>query len=181
MLALDSPRWAELTHAYGKADDIPALLRRLVAAPPPRDYREEPWFSLWSALCHQNDVYTASFAATPHIAQTAAAKEPAQRSEHIHFVGAVEALRHRKRAPAIPKDLEAAYMAALDDTAALIVQDLALRWDEVGCRLRLGAFAALRGQPKLGLSILDGEGEVTCPNCGEIFAAPGYELLDEQG
>src|SRR4051812_40379348 len=66
MLALDSPRWGELTHAYGEASDIPALLRRLKTAPPPTDYRSEPWFTLWSALCHQNDVYIASYAAIPH-------------------------------------------------------------------------------------------------------------------
>ena len=57
-LPLDSPRWPELNHAYGKASDIPALLRQLDSFPPsgPDD---EPWFSLWSALAHQGDVYPA--------------------------------------------------------------------------------------------------------------------------
>lgn len=74
MLELDSPRWKKLKHAYGKASDIPALLERLKTAPPPADWQSEPWFSLWSALCHQHDVYTASYAALPHIAAIAAAK-----------------------------------------------------------------------------------------------------------
>ena len=75
MLELDSPRWAKLRHAYGGASDIPAMLLLLEAvthAPPTlsqknRDAGSEPWFSLWSALCHQGDVYTASYAALPHI------------------------------------------------------------------------------------------------------------------
>ncbi len=29
LIALDDPRWAELQHAYGAADDIPELLANL--------------------------------------------------------------------------------------------------------------------------------------------------------
>ncbi|HEX3912895.1 MAG TPA: hypothetical protein VHW71_05265 [Steroidobacteraceae bacterium] len=66
MLPLDSPQWAELSHAYGAAGDIPQLLKQLT------NFRratvdKEPWFSLWSALAHQGDVYSASFAAVPHV------------------------------------------------------------------------------------------------------------------
>lgn len=32
MLSLDSPRWQELEHAYGSAEDIPALLEQLDSA-----------------------------------------------------------------------------------------------------------------------------------------------------
>jgi len=66
MLSLESPRWSELTHAYGCASDIPALLRQLMAVSD-ANADEEPWFTLWSALAHQGDVYSASFAAVPHV------------------------------------------------------------------------------------------------------------------
>jgi hypothetical protein len=66
MLSLDSPHWRELQHAYGSAADIPPLLRALESLPPSAG-REEPWFTLWSALAHQGDVYSASFAAVPHV------------------------------------------------------------------------------------------------------------------
>ena len=56
MLKLDSPRWSELDHAYGKAADIPSLLRQLNDVPT-SEGRQEPWFTLWSALAHQGDVY----------------------------------------------------------------------------------------------------------------------------
>lgn len=66
MLNLDSPKWSELDHAYGKASDIPDLLRQLETIPNPDD-NSEPWLSLWSSLAHQGDIYSASFAAVPHI------------------------------------------------------------------------------------------------------------------
>src|SRR5687768_1901307 len=62
MLPLDSSQWQNLTHAYGAASDTPGMLRGLT--PLSRSIRdEEPWFGIWSALAHQGDVYTASYAA----------------------------------------------------------------------------------------------------------------------
>ena len=106
MLDLDSPRWAELQHAYGPADDIPDLLRDLErfaageTLPPNEDFGEqkEPWFSLWSALCHQGDSCTAAFAALPHIVRiafTAAGPVP----DYFHLPGAIEVARDLDRVP----------------------------------------------------------------------------------
>lgn len=58
MLPLDSPRWSELEHAYGAAGDVPALLRKLGDAPSSAN-DAEPWFSLWSSLAHQGEVFSA--------------------------------------------------------------------------------------------------------------------------
>ena len=68
MLPLDSDRWADLQHAYGSADDIPDLLLKLRKLPDSKN-NKEPWFSLWSSLAHQGDVYSASFAAVPHVVE----------------------------------------------------------------------------------------------------------------
>lgn len=67
MLPLDDRRWTELSHAYGFAGDIPKLLLALREFPSDSPAGSEPWHSLWSALFHQGDVYSASFAAVPHI------------------------------------------------------------------------------------------------------------------
>jgi hypothetical protein len=72
MLPLNSPTWADLRDAYGASSDIPGLLRDLEALPPNEGAEAEPYFSLWSALCHQGDVYTASYAAVPHLVRVAA-------------------------------------------------------------------------------------------------------------
>lgn len=83
LIALDDPRWAELQHAYGAADDIPELLANLSIPKNERsedDPIEDTWHELWSSLCHQGDVYSASFAAVPHIVD-ALRRQP----EHLMF------------------------------------------------------------------------------------------------
>lgn len=70
MIPLDDPKWKEIPDAYNQGGKIPNLLRQLQADPSPqKDYKNEPWFSLWSSLCHQDDIYLASYAAVPHIIQ----------------------------------------------------------------------------------------------------------------
>jgi hypothetical protein len=180
MLELESPRWHELTHAYGKASDIPALLEQLKTAPPRSDWQSEPWFSLWSALCHQSDVHIASYAAVPHVVALAAEKPLAQRIEYANFVGAVEAFRHRKNAPAIPDDLAASYYAALKQIASLILECLEMDWDELGYRALLGSLASVRGQPNLGMAIMEISGEgYSCPKCEADIKLQGYDSNDE--
>ena len=180
MLKLDSPLWSKLTHAYGKASDIPALLEQLKTAPPPANWESEPWFSLWSALCHQYDVFTASYAAVPHIVTIAAAKPAGERFEHLQFVGAVETFRHRKKAPAIPASLKKGYLAALKQAAPLILECLgAESWGEAELKVLLGALAAVRGHYKLGAAILELEEEMECPKCESAFPVKGYDFFDE--
>jgi len=82
MLELSSPRWGELRDAYGSAAKIPELLRQLSALPRD-DGSSEPWFTLWSALAHQGDVYSASFAAVPHV--VAAIAGSPERMTDVYF------------------------------------------------------------------------------------------------
>jgi hypothetical protein len=100
VLSLDSDRWAELQHAYGSAADIPALLvelRRL----PGSGGEAEPWFTIWSALAHQGDVYSASFAAVPHVIAALAIDPPNADSAYFQFPAWVEICRVRNSA-AVP-------------------------------------------------------------------------------
>lgn len=68
MISLDDSAWTELQHAYGSASDIPDLLREIQRRPGKQcKYNEDPWGTLWSSLCHQGTIYSASIAAVPHI------------------------------------------------------------------------------------------------------------------
>jgi hypothetical protein len=103
MLALDDPRWKELQHAYGAAADVPDMLRALASSTGPKGGQDEPWFSLWSSLCHQGDVYTASYAAVHHIVQIASeAKSPVDFS-FFQLPAAIEVARRSGRGPVIPE------------------------------------------------------------------------------
>jgi hypothetical protein len=84
MIGLDSPEWANLKHAYGDAFDMPAILRQLETRPS-YDGNSEPWFSIWSALAHQGDVYSASFAAVPHIVRVLATAPAAASFVYLQF------------------------------------------------------------------------------------------------
>jgi len=150
MVSLDSPAWDQLRHAYGPASDIPDLLRQLAANPHPRGSTDdEPWESLWTALCHQGDVYTPSYAAVPHIVDIALkAKGPIDFSFFL-LPARVEIARKRKRGPDIPQELEWDYFAALRSLIECAARHAASDWDISMLLSVLAAIAAAKGQPNL--------------------------------
>jgi hypothetical protein len=142
-LPLDSARWRELEHAYGNASDMPPLLRQLGTVPC-SDGPQEPWFSLWSALAHQGDVYTASFAAVPHVVRALACAPLEADANYLQFPAVVETDRQRKRI-AVPADLSEAYFGALRALPGLIAQAAGRDWDDDFLACALAALAAVKG------------------------------------
>ncbi len=140
MLALDDPRWSKLTHAYGTATDIPGLLRTLASSTAPKaGYETEPWFSLWSSLCHQGDAYDASYAAVPHIIAIATSAAGTIDFSFFQLPAAIEVARQNRRGPPIPPELEPAYLAALASLPDCVAVHQNDDWDEA---MLLSAFAA---------------------------------------
>jgi hypothetical protein len=152
-LALDSPRWDELEHAYGRASDIPDLLRQLVSLPSSAD-DQEPWFSLWSALAHQNDVYSASFAAVPHVVKALTKSPSTADFTYFQFPAVVEAWRQQQDV-AIPDDLRADYFAALAALPSLVAKAAEREWDEGLLVSALSAVAAAKGFGNVAEAVLE--------------------------
>jgi len=152
-LPLNSLRWGELAHAYGQASDIPALLRQLDTVPP-SDNDREPWFSLWSALAHQNDVYSASFAAVPHVIRVLATSPSTADFRYFQFPSVVEAWRQQKSV-AIPDDLQANYFASLAALPSLIAQAADREWDGGFLACALSALAAAKGFGNVAEAVLE--------------------------
>lgn len=142
-LSLDSPRWGELAHAYGTAEDIPALLRQLDELPG-SEGDQEPWFSLWSSLAHQNDVYSASFAAVPHVVRALSRSPSTADISYLQFPAVVEAWRQAQGVD-IPEDLSADYFAALAELPRLVAQASSREWDGEFLACALSAIAAAKG------------------------------------
>ena len=157
MLALSSDRWAELQHAYGAATDIPGLLARAPSDRRPGHRPDTVWFQLWSALCHQGDTYTASYAAVPHL--VAIAKLPAfqHRYDPLQLVGCIELARLENRGPAIPDDLAASYAQAVAEAKVLAEAALGRAWDEDSRLAFAGSLAALQGNASEARAILDAD------------------------
>ncbi|MER5772143.1 HEAT repeat domain-containing protein [Streptomyces sp. NPDC001985] len=65
---LDRVRWRDLDHAYGEADDLPALLRALAADD---ERAQEALEELWSTILHQGTVYAATAETVPFLARLA--------------------------------------------------------------------------------------------------------------
>lgn len=154
MLPLDSARWRELEHAYGVAEDTPDLLRQLESQAEEESADAEPWFTLWNSLCHQGDVYDASFAAVPHVLRIAEAHPDLFSSSFLQFPACVEFCR-RKAGGAVPVELELAYFAALERIPAILALASTREWDETFLRCALSALAASKGFPEVAEAALE--------------------------
>jgi hypothetical protein len=151
MLNLDSPVWSTLQHAYGSASDVPELLRQLEPFPK-SEGSVEPWFSIWSALAHQGDVYTASFAAVPHVVRILASDPNAASLAYFQFPAWVEICRQR-HAMAVPEDLADDYFAALTRLGTLVCAVIDSAWDRDFLVCALAALAVSKGHALIGEAI----------------------------
>ena len=155
MLDLDDGRWSELTHAYGPAADIPPLLRRLRDFPPATDYRAEPYFSLWSALCHQGDVYPASYAAVPHLVAALLASPSPLYDSPLLLVVCIEIARSNGKGPEVPVGLAAPYREALRRLPEVVRAMTGVAWNEARCSLAASAMAVANGHTRLAEAMLE--------------------------
>lgn len=153
MLELDDPHWAELRHAYGYGFDTPLLLARLCNSSSSLG-RDEPWFTLWSSLAHQGDVYPASFAAVPHVVRVLA-KNPAM-SDHsfFQFPAWVEICRQKKRIP-VPDFLSDDYFSSLRQLPTLVASAASRDWDDGFLSCALSALAAAKGYGVIAEAVLE--------------------------
>lgn len=158
VLALDDPRWGDLRH--GPSDDIPAMLRQVAAAPGPKgDSQAEPWFTLWSSLCHQDDVYPASYAAVPHFVRIATEASGPVEFSLLLLPAAIELSRAAGRGPTVPDFLAAAYdeaLAALPDAMAAHRHE---PWDEAMLLSASAALAVAKGYLRIAEMLVNLDGE----------------------
>jgi hypothetical protein len=156
MLALESSFWSELQHAYGAASDIPALLSQLTNYPSEASYQDEPWFTLWSSLCHQGDIYSASFAAVPHIVRALAANPVRASMSFFLLPASIEVARASSDIIA-PPSLANAYFDALAQLPRLTGEASRPGWSESMCTAALAATAAATGNHQTAQLLLETE------------------------
>jgi hypothetical protein len=152
MLALNDPRWGRLQHAYGPASDVPALLKQLQSSTGPN---QGPWEGLWSNLCHQGDVYTASYAAVPHIVSTAIGTTTRVDFSFFALPAAIEIARARGRGQPIPGDIADGYHAAVARLADAVFGHHDEPWDREHVRSAATALAVAKGHIDLAEAIFD--------------------------
>jgi len=168
LLSLEDSRWSELQHAYGAASDIPPLLAQLADLPSAEGNRE-PWFSLWSALAHQGDVYSASFAAVPHVIEALASAPLEAASTYLQFPAWVEICR-RKCGLSVPEDHASAYFGSLARLPGLVAAASAREWDAEFLQCALSAIAAAKGETGIAEAVQE-----LSPVVADEFMAWFYE------
>jgi hypothetical protein len=155
MLSLDDPCWPTLRNAYGESSGIPKLLREAEYLPEDVGSNAEPYFSLWSALCHQGSVYTASYAALPHLVRIVEENPAKFRWTLLALVHSIEAGRTSEEAPQIPDDLVEAYQLALARIPSIASSLLNGNLSELEIRVVLAACATAKGFSLLGDAITE--------------------------
>lgn len=156
MLSLDDVLWADLQHAYGNALDIPDLLRALAESTGSKAcYQDEPWLSLWSSLCHQGDIYTASYAAVPHIVHLASRIDAPVDFGFFQLPTAIEIARKTGRGPDIPGSLADDYHRAIQQ----LVENVSLHrheaWDQSMLISAAAAQAVAKGHIDVAEALLN--------------------------
>src|SRR5512143_3932378 len=157
MLAFDDPQWATLTHAYGPAADIPPLLAKAREDTGSGSEPGSTWFDLWSALCHQGDTYTASYAAVPHLLALAPGHLKRQCYDPLFLAACIELARLEGRGPVIPPELASSYTEALARGLVLAQTHVALAWGEDSEAARRASAAALGGDATGARATLDAD------------------------
>lgn len=157
MLDLNSPRWSELTQAYGTAEDIPRLLQALGDAPDDRA-RAELWFALSRMLHRRGRSYSAAYAAAPHLLEIGVQGGSGELAAALHLVTLVETDRRSSASAEMPDDLVADYALAIERLPALVASMADEPWPEDLARILVAALLAGKRQPALARVIL-GDGE----------------------
>ncbi|HSF35021.1 MAG TPA: hypothetical protein VLA70_02850 [Nocardioides sp.] len=164
--------WAALQHAYGTAEDVPDLLR---AAEESGSEHGPAWDELWSRLCHQDTVYTASYAVLPLLADVAERHEPTGYVAALDLAAAMVASTDGPTDPAAVRAEHAETVARLRDLAE---RNLSLAEGDIEFLYGLQAVMAFEdgGVWQRQLShVADGELPVVCPHCRTFL------LLDLEG
>lgn len=75
--------WGRLTHAYGWAQGMPEILRKMIA----RDEtaRAEGWDAFWGAINHQGDYYDSTVAAIPFLIEAVADSGTPERANILRY------------------------------------------------------------------------------------------------
>ncbi|MEW1638495.1 hypothetical protein AB0469_31115 [Streptomyces sp. NPDC093801] len=162
--------WSHLSHAYGSAEDMPALLEQTASEPSP-----ERWSDLWSALCHQGSVYSASFAALPWLADVAGSDDREQAVSALNLAGAIVAGSDQAHGAG---DVRALYAAEIETLLALVNAHLRTASDRTEytylLECMLGFEGVMHWSEDLAWGLVGEEYAVSCPGCRvDLFIAIG--------
>ena len=100
-------------------------------------------------------MYSASYAAVPHIVHALAGSDPLEQWSTLQLVVCIEIARLQGRGPDIPSSLEGPYFAALERLPGLLVPRERRELSELSIRAGAAALAVAHGHGELAEAILE--------------------------
>ena len=163
----NDPDWSNLSQAYGPAGDIPELLDRMVC-----DAGDPVWHDLFSCLCHQGTVYSASFPALPVMLAFARTCPSSERTAPLDLAGAIWSSDDVK---GNRDELASGLAQVIGDLESLsdeaLASDAVPRLDRIYLLQAACAFKGADAWGRLLDHMADGEFPAKCPECDAEFAA----------
>jgi hypothetical protein len=160
--------WTSLRDAYGTAGTVEPLLER-------GDTQDRTiWDELWSRLCHQGTVYTASYAALPRLAKLAAHHYPSGFVEPLFLATCIVASTDGPEEPAVVRTRYADTIRTLHEVAEGLVPCAA---DDTDFIYRAQAVLATESDSVWATrleTLASQELEFACPGCDEQLVI-GFE------
>ena len=156
-LDLASPRWCALEQAFGSAEDIAPLLAAMYETED-EGSRTELWYGAWATLSPGDRVFSASFAAAPHLLKIAESRDFAERVAALHLVTQIEVSRHAPGAPAIDDDLVMAYASAVESLPRRVAELQTAPWDPNSAQVLAAALLAGKRHHALAHALLSHTG-----------------------
>jgi len=86
---LDDIDWRSMQHAYGAAEDVPALIRALLSDD--GEERQEAVYELYSNIWHQGTIYEATPSAVPFLIELLKSPETPDRDTVAHLLMLISA------------------------------------------------------------------------------------------
>jgi hypothetical protein len=162
-LDLASAEWSSLEDAFGPAIALPALLAAL------ESQTDDVLDELYSRICHQGSIYSASIAAFPHLISSAGNAETIQnRTELLALAGQIceshdleSMLQHSSFAEEFSAALPAAYALACEG-----LRQTSDANDGIYLLKAAMSFAGYASLAKVLDGIVNEEFTLSCPGCG---------------
>lgn len=81
---IDRIDWRRLVHAYGRAEDVPAMLWHAVSEN--AEERDRGWDGIWGSLNHQGDFYDSTVATIPYFIRFLTCEEVPYREKFLSYL-----------------------------------------------------------------------------------------------
>jgi hypothetical protein len=119
---IDSIDWASLGHAYGSAQDVPALIRALASSD--EDRRKQALYELYGNIWHQGTVYPATAAAVPFLYELLKAPDVPAKSDIAGLLAAIAAGRGYLEVHAVDDRGEKAWRKILKEKGKSLQEEI---------------------------------------------------------